>query len=241
MKNKKLSKNNLDRFKFSIPLFNKNSLLKFVSGVGKTHLLRTNNKSDQDELKNNLNQVEWFYKGNGTILNPTNSILKLPRFSNSITEEAEIVMIYLIDKKKKLHRIGYSLGNECTDPNYDKKNLNYFNQNKLRNCSIGADIILDSLPDNIKLNVKIQRNENTIWEQNLETGRKNMLFSLENIENTVFKHEQFLYPGMIHYLFLGSPMTSFSSGILIKNNDIISISSEPFLFTLSNKVNLAES
>lgn len=216
--------------RFHVPLNPNNPLLSFVSGVGLTHRRRLHAK------KKKIYQPEWFYKGNGTILKSTNTVLEIPDFSRSASEEAELVMIYVVDNKQVPHCIGYALGNEFSDPKLAKENHLYFSQAKLRNCAVGPELIVGAPPANVSLTITIHRQNKILWQDKTDTGTKNMFFSIEQIENLLFRHQQFLHPGMVHYLFLGADKTSYSSDIPLQAGDSVSISSELFTFNLVSPI-----
>ncbi|TAK71991.1 MAG: hypothetical protein EPO11_10685 [Gammaproteobacteria bacterium] len=222
---------------FLPPMKPEEKLFSFVNGMGLTHKRIASIRYSSDNIPI---QGEWFYKGNGTILKTTADSLYVPPNAYSCTEEAEIVLIYVIDALSIPYRIGYTLGNDFSDPKMGKTNHAYFGQSKLRTCSIAPEIKVGEPPLELIGNVIIKRNNEYVWRSQFVTGINNMLYSLEKIESLVFQHDQFLIPGMVHYLFLGADTTSYSHGIRLMDGDIIDISSSEFTFNLINHVNFAK-
>src|ERR1044071_8978112 len=86
---------------------------------------------------------EWFYKGSGAVLRAHNETLEVPAFAEDGGEEAEIATINLIGPKGITWRIGMARGNEFSDHCFEKKNYLSLAGSKLRNCSIGPELVVN--------------------------------------------------------------------------------------------------
>ena len=91
-------------------------------------------------------QPEWFYKGDGSIIAPPGTPLTMPAFALTGGEEAEIVGVYVIDDHGTPRRIGFVLGNEFSDHGLEEQNYLYSAHSKLRECSLGPELLLGDFP-----------------------------------------------------------------------------------------------
>jgi hypothetical protein len=187
-------------------------------------------------------QPEWFYKGDGDCLVPPEQPLEIPSFALDGGEEAEIVGLYVIGEGGAVLRVGYALGNEFSDHILERQNYLYLAHSKLRNCSIGPELLLGPLPEHIEGTVRVCRDGQPIWSDTFLTGEANMSHSLANIEHHHFKYTGFRRPGDIHCHFFGAATLSFSAGVTPQTGDIFEISAPLFSQPLRNPlvINITE-
>lgn len=181
-------------------------------------------------------QPEWFYKGNGSGLRGHRDTLEVPSYGNDGGEEPEIAGVYIIHKDGTPVRVGFTVGNEFSDHIMEKKNYLYLAPSKLRNCSIGPELVLDHEFQNIKGKVAVLRNNNEIWSKELRTGEENIIHSLENMEYHHFKYHQNRIPGMVHIHFFGTSALSFGDGIALKSGDEMIMAFDGFGKPLRNMI-----
>ena len=179
---------------------------------------------------------EWFYKGDGTCIVPPGHPLDLPSFALDGGEEAEIVGLYVVSELGEVFRVGFSLGNEYSDHLLEKENYLYLAHSKLRDCSIGPELLLGPLPDSINGEIKLMRGGKTIWSSSFITGEANMTHSISNIEYHHFKYKRFRRPGDVHCHFLGASIFSFSAGVTTRPGDAFEIFSPTFGRPLRNPI-----
>jgi hypothetical protein len=179
---------------------------------------------------------EWFYKGTGSILRAHNELLEIPSYAEDGGEEAEIAAVYIIDKNGRPFRIGMSIGNEFSDHCFEKKNYLNLAASKLRNCSVGPELVLDPEFESVPGEVAIERNGCKIWKKQIRTGEAEMCHSLQNIEHHHFKFETHRRPGDIHVHFLGADCLSFGEGIRLSDGDLVHIYFEGFGRPLRNRI-----
>lgn len=168
-------------------------------------------------------QPEWFYKGNGTMLKAHGQPLEVPPFANDGGEEPEVAGLYIIDEKGHPWRIGFSAGNEFSDHVMEKKNYLYLAPSKLRNCSIGPELIIDGAFDKIEGNVSIVRKEQVVWSKPIVTGENNMAHCLDNLEHHHFKYPAHRIPFQAHVHFFGADAFSFGEQVQLEQGDIMKI------------------
>lgn len=166
---------------------------------------------------------EWFYKGNGTILRAHNEPLTVPAFAEDGGEEAEIAGIYVIDHEGNPRRVGMAQGNEFSDHVFEKRNYLYLASSKLRECSIGPELILD--PDFIiaRGHARVSRAGETLWEKEIHSGEANMCHSLENLEHHHFKFPLHRRPGDVHIHFFGASAFSFGDQVTLEEGDVMEV------------------
>jgi hypothetical protein len=182
---------------------------------------------------------EWFYKGSGTILRAPNEPLEVPAFAEDGGEEAEIAGIYFIDPNGNPRRIGMAIGNEFSDHKFEKKNYLNLAGSKIRNCSLGPELVIDPRFDSVSGSVKIQRAGKVFWSKEILTGENEMCHSLANIEHHHFKFESHRRPGDLHVHFFGACALSFGDGVQLADGDVMEIAFAGFGRALRNPLRVA--
>lgn len=250
----------IDNGLIDIPCMHPDSAHCLVSGTGLTHMgsADTRNamhaKLTEDNLSDSMKmfkrgvdggkpksgdigaEPEWFYKGDGGIVVKPNATLPMPAFAEDAGEEPEIAGIYLIDNKGKPQRIGFCVGNEFSDHIKEKQNYLLLAHSKLRPCSIGPEIYIGELPEDLQGTSRIIRDSKVIWEKPIYTGEANMVHSIANLEYHHFKYSQFHRPGDLHIHFFGTATLSFADNIKTKDGDIFEIEIPAFGRALRNSI-----
>ena len=116
----------------------------------------------------------------------------------------------------------------------EKINYLYLAHSKLRTSSIGPEILLDELPQNITGKSSILRNGDILWQKEYLTGEANMSHNIENLEFHLFKYDLFRQPGDVHVHFFGTSVLSFSDNIILMPGDIFEIHADCFTRPLQN-------
>lgn len=182
---------------------------------------------------------EWFYKGDGSIIRAPFDSLPIPWHAEDGGEEAEVAAIYLVAEDGTPWRIGMAAGNEFSDHVFERRNYLNLAGSKLRNCSIGPELVIDARFDDVPGTVRILRNGGSIWEKQIRTGEQNMCHSLANLEHHHFKFAAHRQPGMVHIHFMGADCLSFGEGIRLQPGDVTEIQFAEFGRPLKNTI-LAE-
>jgi hypothetical protein len=183
---------------------------------------------------------EWFYKGSGLMLQAPFAPLTVPAHAEDGGEEAEIAGIYLVAPDGTPHRIGMCLGNEFADHQFEQRNYLNLAGSKLRQCSIGPELIVDAKFDAVAGEVSIERDGNPIWRKTIETGEENMSHSLANLEHHHFKFEGHREPGQVHVHFFGAHSLSFGEGIKLADGDWMVVRYESYGRALRNPVRIED-
>ncbi|HEX9805267.1 MAG TPA: AraD1 family protein [Alteraurantiacibacter sp.] len=186
-------------------------------------------------------QPEWFFKGDGSILVPTEGPIPMPAFAEDGGEEPEIAGIYLTGTDGTPLRIGFALGNEFSDHITERENYLWLAHSKLRAASLGPELLLGELPQDVQGVSRILRGGEVLWEKPFRTGEANMTHSLANLEHHHFKYRSFRRPGDVHVHFFGTATASFADGIATRPGDVFEISADPFRLPLRNALVVAES
>lgn len=184
-------------------------------------------------------QSEWFYKGCGTILRAHGEPLEIPDFADDGGEEAEIAAAYLVAPDGKPWRVGFAVGNEFSDHEMERKTYLYLAPSKLRQCSLGPELLVDAAFDALAGTVTITRAGQTLWSQEIESGEANMVHTLANLEYHHFKYPAHRRPGDVHVHFFGTPGFSFGAGIRLEEGDIMTVAFEGWGRPLHNPVHVA--
>ena len=181
-------------------------------------------------------QPEWFYKGDGSCLVGPQDDLHAPAFALDGGEEPEIAGIYLIDPEGVPRRLGFALANEFSDHVTERGNYLWLAHSKLRPAALGAELLLGSLPPDVRGESRIWRDGKPIWEKSFLSGEANMSHSIANLEHHHFKYELFRRPGDVHVHFFGTATLSFADGVETRDGDIFEIKAEPFALPLRNRL-----
>ncbi|HEX4284802.1 MAG TPA: AraD1 family protein [Terracidiphilus sp.] len=179
---------------------------------------------------------EWFYKGDGSMIQPPFETLPIPGHAEDGGEEAEVAAIYLIANDGAPWRIGMATGNEFSDHVFERRNYLNLAGSKLRMCSLGPELVVDAPFDDVPGTVRILRNQKPIWEKQIRTGEKNMCHNLANLEHHHFKFAGHRQPGTLHVHFMGADCLSFGEGIVLESGDVSEIQFNDFGRPLRNTI-----
>jgi hypothetical protein len=177
---------------------------------------------------------EWFYKGNGFMLQAPFAPLTIPPYAEDGGEEAELAGVYVIGQDGTPYRIGMAAGNEFSDHQFEKRNYLNLAGSKLRTCSLGPELVVGAEFKSVVGEVRIQRGPNAIWSKKVATGEDNMCHSLANLEHHHFKFEGHRQPGDVHVHFFGAHSLSFGDHIVMKDGDWMDVRYEGFGRALRN-------
>jgi len=234
-----------------------------VSGTGLTHLGSAKNRNAMHEagdaeLTDSMKMFrwgveggrpapgrigiapEWFFKGTGMILRAHNEFLEVPPYGEEGGEEAEIAGVYLIDREGRPCRIGMAPGNEFADHRFEKKNYLNLAGSKIRNCSLGPELVIDPDFRSVPGRVEIERDGRILWSKEIRTGEEEMCHSLSNIEHHHFKFETHRRPGDVHVHYFGAHSLSFGDGIELAAGDVMRVWFENFGRPLRNPLRIAK-
>ncbi|MCU6455164.1 FAH family protein [Sphingomonas sp. A2-49] len=185
-------------------------------------------------------QPEWFYKGDGQSLVAPDAPLTSPAFAQDGGEEPELAGIYLIGDDGTPFRLGVALANEFSDHVTERHNYLWLAHSKLRQASLGAELLLGEPPADIRGTSRIERDGATLWEKPFLTGEANMSHSLANLEHHHFKYAAFRRPGDIHVHFFGTATLSCADAVQTQDGDVFVIAAEPFALPLRNPLATAD-
>lgn len=181
---------------------------------------------------------EWFYKGDGAILQPPFAPLIVPAHAEDGGEEAEIAGIYLIDSQGTPFRIGMCVGNEFSDHEVERRNYLYLAASKLRPCSIGPELVVARDFGAVTGEVSLERDGQSLWRKAIETGEENMSHTLANLEHHHFKFAGHRRPHHVHVHFFGAHSLSFGEGLKLKSGDWMQVRFEGYGRALRNPIQI---
>jgi hypothetical protein len=183
---------------------------------------------------------EWFYKGNGDQLQAPFAPLAVPVHAEDGGEEAEVAGVYLIGSDGTAHRLGLCAGNEFSDHRFERRNYLNLAGSKLRQCSIGPELVVGAAFRAVEGEVRIERGGVPVWQKAIETGEENMSHSLANLEHHHFKFMGHRAPGSVHVHFFGAHSLSFGEGIELEDGDWMQVRFEGFGRALRNPVRIED-
>lgn len=181
-------------------------------------------------------QPEWFFKGVGTCVVPPGAPLELPGYALAGAEEAEIVGLYIVDPAGEPRRIGFALGNDFSDHVTEGKNYLYLAHSKLRDCSIGPELLVGDLPEEVRGHTRIHRDGAVVWDEEFLSGESHMSHSIANLEHYHFRYPMFRRPGDLHAYFFGADAMSYASNVPTQAGDVFEIESPTFGKPLRNRM-----
>lgn len=181
-------------------------------------------------------QPEWFYKGDGSQIAGPGQPLALPHFAQDGSEEPELAGVYLIGPDHVPYRLGLCLANEFSDHVTERHNYLCLAHSKLRQASLGPELLVGPPPDHVEGMSRIRRGGAIVWEEQFLSGEANMCHSLANLEWHQFKYSQFRRPGDVHVHFFGTATLSFSDGFCTEPGDEFEIEASPFMLPLRNRL-----
>lgn len=184
-------------------------------------------------------QPEWFYKGDGSQLVGPGVPLTMPAFAQDGGEEPELAGIYMIGDDGTPFRLGLALANEFSDHLTERHNYLWLAHSKLRAAALGAELLIDAVPDDIRGTSRIVRNGAVIWEKPFLSGEANMSHSLANLEHHHFKYDLFRRAGDVHVHFFGTATLSYSDDMRTVEGDEFEIEAAPFALPLRNRLTRA--
>jgi hypothetical protein len=184
-------------------------------------------------------QPEWAYKGDGRCVVAPEHPLTQPAYADDGGEEAEIAGLYIIADDGIPWRIGFALGNEFSDHVQERQNYLYLAHSKLRECSIGPELLVGALPESVRGEVRIRRNNAVIWSSPFESGEAHMCHAIANLEQHHFKYDLFRRPGDVHVHFFGANGVSFGAGVQTQHGDVFEVDVPLFGRPLRNPLRIA--
>jgi hypothetical protein len=164
----------------------------------------------------------------------------MPSFAITGGEEAEIVGVYVIDDRGTPRRIGFVLGNEFSDHGLEEQNYLYAAPSKLRECSLGPELLLGDLPASVRGIARVLRAGETLWKGDFQSGEEHMSHSIANLEHHHFKHPLFRQPGFVHCHFYGAAVFSYAAGVRTAPDDVFKLDVPVFGRPLRNTLRRAE-
>jgi hypothetical protein len=179
---------------------------------------------------------EWFFKGTGASLVPPGAALSSPNFAKSCAEEPEITGIYIVGSDGTPYRVGYVIANDLSDHETEMLNFMYVAPSKLRDCSMGPELLIGDLPSLVEGTSRIIRNGKTVWEGRFESGDDAMSYSISNLEHHHFRYAQFRQAGELHAHLFGCPVMSFGDGVRTRSGDVFEFDIPEFGRPLRNPV-----
>ncbi|WP_130796643.1 FAH family protein [Streptomyces otsuchiensis] len=184
-------------------------------------------------------QPAWFLKGLGDVLRTPGQELRAPASAVALTEEAEIVLVYIGDADGLPRYVGYTFGNDLTDIGRFRNHRGHLSYAKLCDAGVAPWLFLGEPPHEVTGRVTVERHEALCWQGEFTTGTKALHYGLDAITDELFSHHTLLAPGRVHYVYIGADRSSFHDGFRIADGDRVTLDFESHGVTVSNPVRRA--
>lgn len=162
----------------------------------------------------------------------------VPNFARDGGEEPEIAGVYVIDAEGRPRRVGMAMTNEFSDHVLEKENYLYLAHSKLRNCSMGPELVIDPDFHRVPGKVRIERDGTELWSHAIGSGEEKMSHSVSNLEHHHFKYNAHRRPGDAHIYFFGADAFSFGAGVALQDGDVMEVAFEGFGRPLRNPIRI---
>ncbi|MCP3820219.1 FAH family protein [Streptomyces sp. A3M-1-3] len=181
-------------------------------------------------------QPNWFLKGLGDVLKVSGEELAVPESAVTVTEEAEVVLVYVTDEEGEARYVGHTFGNDLTDIGRFRQHHGHLSYAKLCDASVAPWLFLGPPPVSVTGRVTIERDGREAWRAPFATGTRAMHYRLEDIMPALFGHRALLHPGRVHYVYIGADRSSFHGGFQIADGDRVTLEFAEHGVTVSNTV-----
>lgn len=173
-----------------------------------------------------LRSLDWFFKGNGSSLITSGQPLVSPNYAFSGGIEVEHACVYIIDRDRHPHYVGYTLANDFSDPLLRHTIPSLANMSKLRVTVLGGELVMDKIPQSSQIKVQVFRGSEVVWNKNGLIGQKHMSYQIDELEDLLFQHKDLCIPGFVHYVLVGAALSSDKECVKLCSGDLIKINSE---------------
>ncbi|MBC3842196.1 FAH family protein [Streptacidiphilus sp. 4-A2] len=181
-------------------------------------------------------QPNWFLKGLGDVLKVSGEPLRAPSGFVALTEEAEVVLVYVTDGSGTPRYAGYTFGNDLTDIGRFRQHNGHLSYAKLCDAGVAPWLFLGTPPLHVTGQVTIERDHSPAWQGTFTTGTKALHYGLRDMMSGLFAHEALLHPGRVHYVYLGADRSSFHGGFTMADGDRIQMHFATHSVRLTNQV-----
>ncbi|WP_329563724.1 FAH family protein [Kitasatospora sp. NBC_01266] len=199
-----------------------------VSGFMQTHNVKVDAGTQA--------QPNWFLKGLGDVLKVSGDELRVPAGAVSVTEEAEVVLVYVTDEAGAARYAGYTFGNDLTDIGRFRQHNGHLSYAKLCDAAVAPWLFLGPPPASVTGEVTIERAGREAWRAGFSTGTDAMHYRIADILPGLFAHRALLHPGRVHYVYLGADRSSFHGGFRIADGDRVTLDFAEHGVVVSNTI-----
>ncbi|MFJ3303928.1 FAH family protein [Streptomyces sp. NPDC086549] len=179
-------------------------------------------------------QPNWFVKGLGDVLKVPGQPLSVPADAVAVTEEAEVVLVYVDDEDAVPRYAGYTFGNDLTDIGLFKRHAGHLSYAKLCDTAVAPWLHLGAPPSSVTGEVTIERAGEVAWKAGFTTGTDALHYDLDTMVSRLFSYRSLHHPGRVHYVFIGADRSSFHGGFRTEHGDRVVLDFTSHGVTLSN-------
>ncbi|MET9778407.1 FAH family protein [Streptomyces sp. NPDC006367] len=208
------------------PLFPEHPGDALVSGFMMTHHVKAG--ADVPD------QPNWFFKGLGTSLKLPGEPLSVPGDAVAVTEEAEIVLVYVDEEDGTSRYLGHTFGNDLTDIGRFKEHAGHLSYAKLCDAAVAPWLHLGPPPRSVTGSVTVDRHGTPAWKGTFTTGTDALHYDLDTMMRRLFAHHSLHHPGRTHYVYIGADRSSFHAGFRLQDGDRLTLDFASHGVTVSN-------
>ncbi|MEU8891914.1 FAH family protein [Streptomyces sp. NPDC048442] len=179
-------------------------------------------------------QPNWFFKGLGNVLRVPGLPLSVPGDAVAVTEEAEVVLVYVDDEEGESHYAGYTFGNDLTDIGRFKQHAGHLSYAKLCDTAVAPWLHLGAPPRSVTGAVTVERDGAPAWKGSFTTGTDALHYDLDTMMRRLFAYESLHHPGRTHYVYIGADRSSFHGGFRLEDGDRVTLDFASHGVTVSN-------
>ncbi|AKK00979.1 MULTISPECIES: fumarylacetoacetate hydrolase [Pseudomonas] len=176
----------------------------------------------------------WYYKGNGRLLRTDGDPLQVPYHAQSISSEPCIVCLYWVDHFGALRFMGFTLGNDLHDHVLHGRDAISSAQARLRTCAVAPALILGEMQADLAINVQVERDGQPLAASHHRMSLHGWQSLRRYSQAFLEKHEQFLEPGLVHYVF--HSLSHRTTQVSLQHGDCLSIDCPELELTLRNQI-----
>ncbi|MGW1811079.1 FAH family protein [Streptomyces sp. NPDC002078] len=197
-----------------------------VSGFMMTHNVKTDASTPD--------QPNWFVKGLGDVLRVPGLPLDVPAEAVAVTEEAEVVLVYVDDADAVPRYAGYTFGNDLTDIGLFKRHAGHLSYAKLCGTGVAPWLHLGAPPCSVTGETRVERAGEVAWKSAFTTGTDALHYNVDTMIGRLFSYRSLHRPGRVHYVYLGADRSSFHGGFRTQDGDRVVLDFTSHGVTLDN-------
>jgi hypothetical protein len=209
------------------PLRPKEDTQLLISGYGLTHTSKMSAELQKGRTPRGEVPTEelpfCFLKGFANSAKVPGQPLRVWSTTRGICEEAELVLIYVVQHDGVPKYVGYTFGNDLTDIARFRINKSQLAYCKLYDSGVLPRLYLGQPPQTVDGTTTVHRSGETVWRRAFETGVERIFFDVKQMTRHLWQHATLRVPGTVHYVMLGADRNTTDFGFQICTGDTVEL------------------